>query len=125
MTDTTITALQDRLRAEKESLEKELSNRGSKDKETSDWQGMSDTADTDAADENVVADAIEELTTNIAVVEELEHRLQAVDRALDRIDAGTYGVCEVGGEAIEEGRLEANPAARTCTAHMGEEHTLV
>lgn len=125
MTDTNITALQDRLTAEKESLERELRSRGTKDAETNDWQGGSDAAEADMADENVVADAIEELATNVAVVEELERRLQSVNRALERIDAGTYGICEIGGEEIEEGRLEANPAARTCTSHMGEESKLV
>ena len=34
------------------------------------------------------------------------------------IAAGTYGTCEVSGEQIEEDRLEADPAARTCKAHM-------
>ncbi len=41
-----------------------------------------------------------------------------VAAALARMDAGTYGFCEECGEKIEEDRLEANPAAATCTAHM-------
>ena len=42
-----------------------------------------------------------------------------VDEALEKIEKGTYGICETGGEKIEEDRLEANPSARTCKAHMG------
>ena len=34
--------------------------------------------------------------------------------AQDRIDAGTYGVCETCGRPIAPGRLEARPEARTC-----------
>jgi DnaK suppressor protein len=33
---------------------------------------------------------------------------------LTRLDAGTYGTCEVCGEPIGTARLEARPAARTC-----------
>jgi RNA polymerase-binding transcription factor DksA len=50
--------------------------------------------------------------------------LNTVVHALGKIEAGTYGVCEVSGMDIEEDRLEANPAARTCKAHMAEEATL-
>jgi DnaK suppressor protein len=32
-----------------------------------------------------------------------------LDRALERIDAGTYGVCKVTGKAISKDRLEAVP----------------
>ena len=37
---------------------------------------------------------------------------------------GTYGSCEISGEAIEVERLEANPAARTCKAHIEREAEL-
>ena len=120
-----IGAMQERLEKEKAALEAQLGSHGSQDEETKDWQGSADTAESDTADENVVADAIEELSTNTAVVEELERRLHMVTKALERIENGTYGTCEVGGEAIEAERLEANPAARTCKAHMEEEGTLV
>jgi DnaK suppressor protein len=39
--------------------------------------------------------------------------LAQVNRALDRIDAGTYGVSEVSGEPIPKERLEAVPYAAT------------
>ncbi|MCR4512964.1 TraR/DksA C4-type zinc finger protein [Aeromicrobium sp. 50.2.37] len=41
-------------------------------------------------------------------------RLLAVEAALGRLDDGTYGVCEVCGEPIAEGRLEALPATTRC-----------
>jgi RNA polymerase-binding transcription factor DksA len=51
----------------------------------------------------------------------LEVRYNEIKSALKKIEEsapGAYGLCEVGGEQIEEDRLEANPAARTCKAHM-------
>ena len=41
----------------------------------------------------------------------LERRLQNVERALQKIKEGTYGVCEDTGEPIPKGRLEAVPEA--------------
>jgi DnaK suppressor protein len=38
--------------------------------------------------------------------------LREIDRALSRMDAGTYGICEVTGEPIELPRLLARPWAR-------------
>jgi Tfp pilus assembly PilM family ATPase len=46
--------------------------------------------------------------------------LQEVMTALTKIEEGTYGTCEVSGDEIETDRLEANPAARTCKAHMNQ-----
>ena len=43
--------------------------------------------------------------------------LREIDATLARIADGTYGRCEVCGEPIAAGRLEARPAARTCVAH--------
>ncbi len=45
-----------------------------------------------------------------------EH-LAELDRAAERVAAGTYGACEVCGRPVGEGRLEARPAARTCIEH--------
>lgn len=40
-----------------------------------------------------------------------EKRLQYVERALEKIEEGTYGVCDDTGEPIPKGRLEAIPEA--------------
>lgn len=37
-----------------------------------------------------------------------------IDYALSRIEEGTYGICEVGGEPIPKQRLEAIPWAKFC-----------
>ncbi|MBV9454899.1 MAG: TraR/DksA C4-type zinc finger protein [Rubrobacter sp.] len=47
-----------------------------------------------------------------ATVEQtLERRLQNVEQALQKIEEGTYGICEDTGEPISRGRLEAVPEA--------------
>lgn len=40
-----------------------------------------------------------------------------IDDALERIRAGTYGLCEADGEPIPRRRLEAMPWARFCKRH--------
>ena len=84
----------------------------------SDWEATA--ADTGAApaDQNEVADNIEEYETRSAELKELEIRYNEVREALGRIAAGTYGICRVSGEPIEPERLEANPAATTCKKHL-------
>ncbi|CAN5678508.1 hypothetical protein BH20ACT2_BH20ACT2_15730 [soil metagenome] len=49
---------------------------------------------------------------NRALAGSLREQLDEVEHALAKFDAGTYGVCEVSGEAIPEPRLEAMPATR-------------
>jgi DnaK suppressor protein len=46
-------------------------------------------------------------------------RLGDLDRALDRLDGGDYGRCEVCGEPIPAQRLEVRPAASTCVGCAG------
>ena len=48
------------------------------------------------------------------VVELARATIEDVDRALARIDDGTYGQCDHCGETIGRPRLEALPAARLC-----------
>jgi phage/conjugal plasmid C-4 type zinc finger TraR family protein len=43
-------------------------------------------------------------------------RLTQVERALDRLDAGTYGRCERCGNAIPKARLEAFPSVTLCVS---------
>ena len=56
---------------------------------------------------------------NMALAGRLREQLDDVARALDKLDAGTYGLCEACGEPISADRLEAMPAARYCIHHAG------
>jgi DnaK suppressor protein len=49
----------------------------------------------------------------------LREQLDDVQRALDKLDAGSYGVCEACGAPISPDRLEAMPATRYCIDHAG------
>lgn len=56
----------------------------------------------------------EERGRTIAVVRALRSNLRHADRAVAKIDAGTYGTCERCGSAISTERLEAIPWALLC-----------
>jgi DnaK suppressor protein len=49
-----------------------------------------------------------------ALLARTEHRIAELDRALDRLAAGTYGTCATCGRPIGTDRLAARPDARTC-----------
>jgi DnaK suppressor protein len=46
--------------------------------------------------------------------ENSEHVLRSIDGALQRIEEGTFGICESCGQPISEERLEAIPYATQC-----------
>ncbi|HRW38857.1 MAG: TraR/DksA C4-type zinc finger protein [Acidimicrobiales bacterium] len=80
------------------------------------------TADGSAApdfDENFAdsAQVTAEQVENATLAATLRDQLSDVEDALARIDAGTYGSCEVCGAAIAPARLEAMPATRFCIDH--------
>jgi RNA polymerase-binding transcription factor DksA len=50
-------------------------------------------------------------------VAQIEATLNDVDRALERLRAGTYRSCQVCGSAIEDVDLEANPVVANCSTH--------
>jgi DnaK suppressor protein len=52
----------------------------------------------------------------LALTQNARHLLEQGERALARIDAGTYGVCESCGRAIGKARLLAFPKATLCVA---------
>lgn len=103
---------------EKKLLEEELGSLGKFDKKTGDWEAIPETMYTPEADESDMADRTEDYEERSAMTDTLEKRLADVNGALEKIGNGEYGVCEVCGNNIEEDRLEANPAARTCKACM-------
>lgn len=107
-----------RLEEEKGTLEGELQSVGRRNpSNANDWEAVPQEVGQEA-DPNDRADLIAHFEDNTAILKDLEIRYNDVLAALARIDDGSYGTCEVGGEAIEEDRLNADPAARTCKAHL-------
>lgn len=109
-----------RLTEEKATLEASLATVGRKNPSNpGDWEAVPEETGMEA-DPNDQADQMEEFGNNSAILTDLEVRLAAVNAALARIENGTYGVCTISGEQVEEDRLEADPAAPTCKAHMND-----
>jgi DnaK suppressor protein len=52
--------------------------------------------------------------TDIGVGESLERGLERTERALTKLDEGTYGICDACGRQIAAGRLRAMPDAVLC-----------
>jgi len=105
-------------------LEGELRDLGWENPQTGEWEATGGDIDSTATEEDELADRQEQFGINQAEVAPLETRWKEVKEALRKMDEGLYGVCDVCGEKIEEDRLDANPAARTCVLHMGEEKNL-
>lgn len=64
--------------------------------------------DEDTAD---LASAMMDKEMDLSVEDELEDLLNQVDRAFQKIEEGTYGICDVSGNPIPKSRLELIPFA--------------
>lgn len=64
------------------------------------------------------APVIDEATDiQVALVNMKSDRLQRINAALQGMDEGTYGKCDVCGKEIESKRLDAEPTATICMEH--------
>src|SRR5437870_5146064 len=61
---------------------------------------------------------LEAARAGLPQAEELGRLLHEVDAALERIDQGTYGLCDVCHDPIETERLRADPFVRNCLDHL-------
>jgi DnaK suppressor protein len=78
--------------------------------------GEDEFTETDVGDES---QSIFDREMDATLKEQTQRRLKEVDRALEKIDEGTYGICDDTGEEIPRGRLEAVPEAfRTVEAQQ-------
>ncbi len=77
---------------------------------------LAETQDDNFADGGQVAAGQDEI---MALATDLRAQLDDVQRALEKLDAGTYGRCEVCDEPIGDERLAVMPAARYCMVHAG------
>jgi DnaK suppressor protein len=76
--------------------------------------GQEDRATEDEEAAGDVSDAAQPLTAegmDDAIADSLRERVAALDRALKRLDDGTYGRSVRSGQPIPDERLEADPAA--------------
>jgi RNA polymerase-binding protein DksA len=106
----TLAAFRDELHRHRDHLRAEIESQG---------------AEPDSDDVTFVEDAgfadrshrTEERSRVISLVRALRSNLHDVDRALARIEDGTYGTCERCGAPIALERLEALPWASLCIDH--------
>lgn len=61
-------------------------------------------------------EAVERISSTLTA-RSIAASLAEVDRALEKVDAGTFGVCDVCGEVIPVERLEARPFTSRCIRH--------
>lgn len=121
MKTTDLTYFKDKLLKEKTLLEEEMKTVGRNNTaHPEEWEATVDDAEIDTADDNEVADKLGELEEHQAILRQLSPQSQNVDKALEKIEKGTYGICEVCEEAIEHNRLEAVPSASSCIKHMND-----
>ncbi len=96
----------DKLEEELETVAGELGDLGHED------------IDPTATEKDEIADRFEEQEEHQSESGTLMRRRNDLMAALGRIKDGTYGICEECGQEIGEERLEANPAATTCSVHV-------
>ncbi len=101
----------ERLEAERSAIQARIAARNRDTQETvHEESGVGDDVD----EASLLYDREEDIDDNALD----QSTLEQIDRALERIDAGTYGVSEVSGKPIPKARLEAVPYATTL---VGEE----
>lgn len=75
---------------------------------------------TSSTSDNHIADSATETygrEMDEGLEEDAREQLREVEAALERLEAGEYGTCEVDGEPIPEERLEAVPWTTLCVDH--------
>ncbi len=89
------------------------------DAETGDWEAVPE-KQMPTADDNDLADKFESYEERSDMLKTLETRFREITSALAKMDSSGFGICEVCRAPIESDRMEANPAAGTCKAHMNK-----
>lgn len=108
----TLEGLKEKLTQEKERVKEEL---GRIAKPTKVADNYDTTFDNIGEDEDENATEVEEYTDNLALEAVFEKQLKEISTALEKIEKGAYGKCENCQNEIPLKRLEAYPAAKTCS----------
>ena len=58
---------------------------------------------------------------DLGMLEHQGHTLREIDEALERIEDGSFGICDLCGKPIPKGRLAVMPHARSCVTCLNEQ----
>jgi len=109
--------LKEKLKQQKISLEAELEKFAKKDKKLGgDWDTKFPKPHEASGGQAIedAADQVEKYVNLLPVEHDMELRLQAIEKALDKIKKGKYGKCDNCGKLIPEERLRVYPEAVSC-----------
>jgi len=107
-----IAEIKEQLIERKKQIEKDLEAISREDDHEADDRSASFPEYGDKADEN--AQEITDYSTSVVTQGVLEKSLEDVEKALKRIDDGSYGVCKYCKSPINVKRLKARPTASSC-----------
>ncbi len=106
--------ISDRLGADEQRLRRErgalIAELGNEDPRTDELPGV-------PAEDGDDGSLVVERERDAGLIDEFDTALAEIGVARDRLDAGTYGLCEACGVTIAEERLEVLPATRFCIEH--------
>jgi RNA polymerase-binding transcription factor DksA len=104
--------MEDNLRKEEVRLKSELAEFAQQNpKNTDDYDAKFPNMG-DKEDEN--AEEVATYSTNLTLERTLEASLRDTEKALERIQKGTYGTCKYCNKEIDEKRLRARPSSSSC-----------
>ena len=110
--------IKEKLEQERDTLLEELRGMGRLNPETGEWEATPEEVEYREADQNDMADRFEDFESKSSMIKVLEPRLNSILRALKGLHRESFGLYEICKKEIENDRLEANPAARTCKKHL-------
>ena len=112
MTKTFLSEMEKELLVEQKRLKDELGEIATQNPKNKDDWDATFTNLGDKEDEN--AEEVASFSTNLTLERTLEASLRDIEKSLERIAKGTYGVCKYCGRNIDEKRLRARPASSSC-----------
>jgi len=110
---TRIRAIKKRLLSERERLENELHEIMERTSHSSDLEQVSELSTYDDHPADLASETFER-EKDLALEGNIQALLEKVNTALEKIEEGTYGICDSCGVEINPNRLEALPWASLC-----------
>lgn len=103
------------LEKEKKRLTKELTSFAKRDKNLKgNWRAKFPVFGNDRSHKDENAEEVEAYSSLLSVEYNLENRLKDINKALEKIEKGKYGICEICNASIELERLRVAPEASLC-----------